>query len=156
MGVEVWSNRVARKVGHYETALHVLDLSRDVPRSADDIRDAVTAWMELGGELGKPHYATFFAKLQAGTPYLSVGTYRVLILSALAQHPAVAVDNLTASMPDTGAWKAEPDNVDAMHEFYTRAVQTRNSSLVNPCSNNSSSYPDDLAIVTCIGRWSLA
>ena len=57
-----------------ENALRVLDLSPDVPRSGDDIRDAVTAWMELGGGFGKPHYATFFAKLQAGTPYLRVGT----------------------------------------------------------------------------------
>ena len=74
-----------------ENALHVLDLTRDAPRSADDVRHSVTAWVQLGGELGKPHYATVFVKLQAATPYLSVGTHRVLILSALAHHPAEAM-----------------------------------------------------------------
>jgi hypothetical protein len=86
--------RVVRKLECYEHPLHVLDLSRDVPRSGDDVRDAVRAWIELGGELGKPQYATFFAKIQAATPYFKVGTYRVLILTGLANHPDTALENL--------------------------------------------------------------
>ena len=75
--------------------------------------------------LGHPHKLCSHRMQHVDPPiFISVGTYRVLILSALAQHPAAAVDNLTASMPDKSAWKAEPDNVDAMHEFYTGHADT--------------------------------
>ena len=92
----------------------------------------MTQWLQLGGELGKPHYATFFTKMQAAFPYFSVGTHRVLILSALALHPAEVLQNLTATTPDSAAWKVEPNNIEAQHEFFTRAVMLRIDAFSTP------------------------
>lgn len=81
--------RLVSKISTYEAALSILDLSRDVPRSAEDIKDAVHQWFALGRELEKPHYQAFFASAQQVVPYLHVGIYRVRILSAIATNPKV-------------------------------------------------------------------
>mgnify|MGYP001260497054 CR=1 FL=1 len=74
---------------------------------------AVKAWLQLGVELSAPSYTAYFDAVRKAVPYLSVGAYRVSVLSAMAKNPAEVLKHLTpcAELPQAQltAWKADAE-----------------------------------------------
>jgi len=121
--------RLVTKLTPYIEQLQILDFSMDVPRNAGNIKTAVDAWLKLGCEFAKPHYAALFLQLQRFAPSLYLGTYRALLASAMATHPAIVHASLSGTQdlpqPELTAWGAEPSNAEHMKNLIATSIMTR-------------------------------
>ena len=68
--------RLTKKLTDAEHALQILDLARDLPRSDTDVHSAVTAWLNIGTELAKPHFQALLVAVSKFIPALTNGIYR--------------------------------------------------------------------------------
>jgi len=121
--------RLVTKLTPYIEHLQILDFSMDVARNAANIRTAVDAWVKLGCEFAKPHYAALFSQLKRFVPILYLGTYRALLASAMATHPATVHASLTGTndlpQPELAAWGAEPGNSELMTNLIAASIMAR-------------------------------
>ena len=121
--------RLVTKLSDYEHSLEILDLSRELPRSADDITSAVRNWLTLGKELAKPAYAAFFQELHKIVPYLTLGSYRCKLASAMGMHPDVVLANMSKEgeqpLAQLNAWQLQPTNFELMVAFFAASISAR-------------------------------
>ena len=92
--VPLFQRRI-KKLTDAEHALQILDLARDLPSSDTDVRSAVTAWLNLGTELAKPHFQALLVAASKFIPALTNGICRCHLVSAFAAFPADTMNAVT-------------------------------------------------------------
>ena len=113
----------------FQTALSILDISVDVPRSENDINDALNDWLSLGDQLNQAHFGAILASFSKVLPYLSNGVYRCRILQGIASSAALSHECVTKHETRGGpawqAWATSPGDDTAMWAWFADCFRAR-------------------------------
>ncbi|CAJ1335660.1 unnamed protein product [Effrenium voratum] len=121
------------KLQKHKQALQVLDLSREVPRSAADLETAVQGYLSMGAEMAKEKYTPLLKALTKGSVYTGALAHRLKVAAGVTEqahalHQAFPTPVVTAHESLFQEWRNKQTAAEALpllQRLFTHEVLAR-------------------------------